>query len=533
MTQVDLKEGMVVNLIKVNETPQAASVSGTDIVPISSPTGELKNVTIDQLIDEVDRHYVYPADVPISGIDIVYPVTAGTYTNFNGIVVTSYPSGDPNYPGDLQQGLVMFRNVSGTWTKFISQATIIISDTPPKDLMVGRPSDVPNSLVLYGSGTIGTWAGALRTAALAIKEGQRYKVEGFLGVKAFLALDASQNPIAGAKWKINTGDAVNDSPMPFEFVAPAGAAYFVANLKQDSGDTATVNNIANVKITEVFLPGKYNQVTYAQLKTLITNKGLKVGQEYMVSSGTTIFTTVAGALDKVNPNVNLLGQDFDYYILDLTNNKIHAYDSLACVIRNESGTWAYINDGNHSPKGFTTISQPTLNQVQINYAKTYTRVKSLVACPDETYAKIGVNCGASVGLANSLIEFSIVGGVYGRIAESAGSLTVADSGFNTALASVSFNTGNGNITVTHSISTGGTVVINSLNAAHRHVLISKTDTTTVIRMYDNAGNPVLSASGMNFEISRTGARYMSNGSIALASSNIWVSGIMAKEFALT
>jgi hypothetical protein len=53
---------------------------------------------------------VSPSDTPSTGEDTVWPTVAGTYTNFDGIVISA---------GDLTSGLIQIRKVAGAWAKYI------------------------------------------------------------------------------------------------------------------------------------------------------------------------------------------------------------------------------------------------------------------------------------------------------------------------------------------------------------------------------------------------------------------------------
>jgi len=72
--------------------------------------------------------------------------------------------------------------------------------------------------------------------------------------------------------------------------------------------------------------------------------------------------------------------------------------------------WDWIKDGNHEPIGVvdTVPAIASGSSLTIDFLKTYSKVISFVACPDETLANaIGFKCGASVGLNKVQIKASV------------------------------------------------------------------------------------------------------------------------------
>lgn len=76
---------------------------------------------------------------------------------------------------------------------------------------------------------------------------------------------------------------------------------------------------------------------------------------------------------------------------------------ISCAIRNTGSGWAVISDAAHAPSGVTGVIQhPT--HLEITHSVGPVRVSSLQVTADETYQRLGVRPGASVGLALSRIE---------------------------------------------------------------------------------------------------------------------------------
>ncbi|MDB5886182.1 MAG: hypothetical protein JWR74_2353, partial [Polaromonas sp.] len=78
---------------------------------------------------------------------------------------------------------------------------------------------------------------------------------------------------------------------------------------------------------------------------------------------------------------------------------------IACVLRqNTAGSgWYLINDAGHNPLGIASVSV-VAGQLTITYDFTASKVLSLIAVPDETFAAGGLTCGPSVGLTSAQIE---------------------------------------------------------------------------------------------------------------------------------
>lgn len=69
---------------------------------------------------------------------------------------------------------------------------------------------------------------------------------------------------------------------------------------------------------------------------------------------------------------------------------------VSCTIRNTGSGWAIITGSGHQPTGVTTVTQAT-DHLVLNHPVGADFVISLAVTVDETYAKSGLRCGASVG----------------------------------------------------------------------------------------------------------------------------------------
>ena len=149
------------------------------------------------------------------------------------------------------------------------------------------------------------------------------------------------------------------------------------------------------------------------------------------------------------------------------------FEVIAGVIRKDAiGTsaWSYINDSDHAPLG---VDDPGVtitavgDTVKVTYGKTYSKVVSFIAAPDETFATLlGATVGSSVGLSFSTIKMNanatwnfrnrFTGGTAVSTVESgkftinptasynnAGTATVSFDGVNATAVSVSADTDGG------------------------------------------------------------------------------------------
>lgn len=84
---------------------------------------------------------------------------------------------------------------------------------------------------------------------------------------------------------------------------------------------------------------------------------------------------------------------------------------VAGTIRQNVGNlthWDYINDANHTPVGVDgDFALASGSSITINFAKTYSRVLTMIVGTDETLANAhGMTVGASVGLSSAVIQAS-------------------------------------------------------------------------------------------------------------------------------
>lgn len=358
MTQVDLKEGMVVNLIKANETPGITEMSGTDLVPVATPEGALKNITYDNFLAPVSQGFmnVTPSDSPVTGVNIVYPTVAGTYANFGGIVVSS---------GDMSSGVVTLRKVSGSWTKVITPVALagytLKTDFDPVKAMAqnalkasdltylnreyGQVVDlnifdlnkvVPNFIL---SGTTGLpvaqGGGYAYSGFQLLDKNKRYSVSGisFTGTPQAFAIKyytVSQAYITGCDQVLTNGLILK---------IPPEAVYCAFNTAAPAGQLVT----SGVQIQELPI-GAYTEIN-------IFNRALVVNDQ--IISGTTNLPVAAGGYKWSGY------QPIDPTKVTYINKFSFSSGSASIIIRYYNSSNAYLSSDKQLAAAGVTLSPPT------------------------------------------------------------------------------------------------------------------------------------------------------------------------------
>ena len=110
----------------------------------------------------------------------------------------------------------------------------------------------------------------------------------------------------------------------------------------------------------------------------------------------------------LNDEIKNINSSLDNIIQEKDGKKVKI---VACALRNDGTGWKFLNDENHVPIG---VQEVVTNQTQLElkYSFNVKKVISLVATPDETFANMGIICGASVGLTSAKIQFSQLNQAY-------------------------------------------------------------------------------------------------------------------------
>lgn len=197
---------------------------------------------------------------------------------------------------------------------------------------------------------------------------------------------------------------------------------------------------------------------------------------------------------------------------------------VAGTIRNTGSGFELLNDAGHVPTG---ISSVTTNSTAITLGLGFTasKVLSLIAAPDETFAQAGYVFGPSVGLSSIDIYASRPSAFADYIYYDAA--TTSWKSLNGLITNFAFDAGTGYLTCTHQSLTpiGGSFTSRSLT--NRGVLDSMSDTTTRLAWVNSSGVTIKAPSAdLRGWVTRAGAIAVDPTTLTLPNSNIWVLGVM-------
>lgn len=82
------------------------------------------------------------------------------------------------------------------------------------------------------------------------------------------------------------------------------------------------------------------------------------------------------------------------------------YRVISAVIRNSGAGWFIINDPVHEPTGLQSVSVEPDGTIRLNHNVGAVEVGTLVATPDETFAKQGLIIGGSIGTSISFLQIT-------------------------------------------------------------------------------------------------------------------------------
>jgi hypothetical protein len=301
-------------------------------------------------------------------------------------------------------------------------------------------------------------------------------------------------------------------------ILEAGKSFVSAGQSAESADEAqTAVNSLRIQI-----------VSKLQLDNLIANSLLTIGNKYLVTGATSSNLEIIVTANSVNTlakKVDFWADNFDLVEYDFLTNKLSCYDSLACVIRNTSGTWRFISDASHKTKLFSSITNLASNCARIIYTITdYTKVVCMIAAPDETYAREFVASGCSVGLTSSDILLYQNKNLGGYISWN-GSVWIVSAAFGVTSANFSGT----RLTITHQPISGLIATAVARNSIYDVQLDSIAATTTQVVFKDSNGTVItVPDTNMKFFFSRTSGFLALNAS-PIPVSNIWIKGTMLKE----
>lgn len=274
-------------------------------------------------------------------------------------------------------------------------------------------------------------------------------------------------------------------------------------------------------------------VTKAELDALVSGSLLIPYQDYLLTDATSqniSLLLTAKDNNELFTQCQIITDNFDIMEYDYTTDTFKGIDNLNSVIRCTADVWAYLNDSDHKPRNFSTISQNnTTNSVTVVYRRNdYNKVLSINVTPDETFVLNGVNCGASVGLTGTIILYQKTFFNYAYVDYSGGVWRVIDS---VGITGASFNAGD--LTITHAGFGGDSILgINPRNSTYNCHIKTLDGSNTVVQFIDWNGNVITTPdTNMKVWFSRGVARQLLNTEADISGSNIWITGQMMKEIA--
>lgn len=214
-------------------------------------------------------------------------------------------------------------------------------------------------------------------------------------------------------------------------------------------------------------------------------------------------------------------------------------ENLYCVVRHLSSAteWEFINDSSHEPSAniqSITTNPATGYNFSIQHNSGFTKIGSVVAGVDESYASYGLRIGASVGLTESFFRVTrdgfgiraLVSGGNLVFASDVGQL-VLDTDF-----SYTFDPATGTMVVSHPdiVCTYGdsVILLPYQGTSLEYRVVSKNSTSITFKMYDNGVLVTALSSSIKFYLTRTGTFQCTNEQIKRNSANFWIKGIFKK-----
>lgn len=202
---------------------------------------------------------------------------------------------------------------------------------------------------------------------------------------------------------------------------------------------------------------------------------------------------------------------------------------LAGVIRNTGNGWEYIDDSGHNPLNLTSVSVDANGKIEIDYGFTASKVLSLVATPDETFAGL-YSIGGSVGLDKTLFNCYALPKAYGGMVRITNG--VVDATSYATFTSSEIKT-NGEIRLHHPTLSGmaskEVFNIQASSPSYSIKLGSQAFDYVSLYAYDANSQKITDFTGLSFDIYATrtvNARFVNANDIVDAGGNFWIFGVM-------
>ena len=207
-----------------------------------------------------------------------------------------------------------------------------------------------------------------------------------------------------------------------------------------------------------------------------------------------------------------------------------SYEIVAGVFRKTAGTWAFIEDAGHTKLHLSSLEENG-NRLKVHYDKTYSKVISMIAVPDETLSLNGVILGCSVGTSfNEIYGFSPVSSA--RITSGASFSVVSSLGGGISAAAWNATNNCCRVTISNAFVQLNAYGISpiSRSAKYRCIIRETSTTWTDVQFVDKDG--VIATAydngemGFDITIERPREINVNSATIQVAGSNIWMLGVM-------
>lgn len=118
--------------------------------------------------------------------------------------------------------------------------------------------------------------------------------------------------------------------------------------------------------------------------------------------------TVDGVTDHLlnNGNVAIL-QEGVFYNKKQRGQSSNTLTVLAAAVRRSAGvggSWSFIDDADHKPVGFTTVTEPDDFSYQVNYENEADKIGTIISVIDKELAPYGIHTGAQGGVGNGIFS---------------------------------------------------------------------------------------------------------------------------------
>lgn len=433
-------------------------------------------------------------------------------SNISGIFTQGSSVSSPYYtPIELDNSVAKIQNTRATSQSFFE-----------------HPYVLSNNSVLYGdSGAITTLSGVIDSTSVVYETGSQiepfyhlYTVQKQNGDPNFESVFDDAPLVPGATYEVNVfaiynGQAELSTTDTYKVKYLSSAVEPVISLISRDNNGGLAESVQSYYQLNIQLDGSDR---YIKLETLdpVTNQyalNVDIYQESKIRTERKFNDTrTPTASETVRRSSTVPGGDFPIKIIDGKK-----FQLSTCAIRNTGTGWQLINDAVHTPTGFTGITELAGGQLRIDHNFGATAVSSMVITPDETFSKLGLEAGASVGLNSS--DITITGDLDFTVDTSTGVVTAKSFWGSDISASVT----TGACTIDHPESSEAATFSPVGTGDNSEILVSYSSTQTIL----------FGASSLEGRINYNGSTWVYTGDLNTAPTMVFSSGGLEVSHQLT